>query len=129
MLDNCYQTWHTICRYLFGNNTRFDMGVIKDLLREELENSLRLRVDYKEELKKHPGGSIIVKEIRGHNYYYLAYRDAKKVKFIYKGKKISKDDIEKLKELRRLRAKYKKLIQKLDKRIKYLKKALHGKED
>ena len=105
------------------------MGVIKDLLREELENSLRLRVDYKEELKKHPGGSIIVKEIRGHNYYYLAYRDAKKVKFIYKGKKISKDDIEKLKELRRLRAKYKKLIQKLDKRIKYLKKALHGKED
>ena len=105
------------------------MGVIKDLLREELENSLRLRVDYKEELKKRPGGSIIVKDIRGHNYYYLAYRDAKKVKFIYKGKKISKDDIEKLKELRRLRAKYKKLIQKLDKRIKYLKKALHGKED
>ena len=105
------------------------MGVIKDLLKEELENSLRLRVDYKEELKKYPGGSIIVKEIRGHNYYYLAYRDAKKVKFIYKGKKISKDDVEKLKELRRLRAKYKKLIQKLDKRIKYLKKALHGKED
>jgi hypothetical protein len=105
------------------------MGVIKDLLKEELENSLKLRVDYKEELKRHPGGSIIVKNIRGHNYYYLAYRDAKKVKFIYKGKKISKDDIEKLKELRRLRAKYKKLIQKLDKRIKYLKKALHGKED
>ncbi|MFH1854484.1 MAG: hypothetical protein ABH815_04140 [Candidatus Omnitrophota bacterium] len=105
------------------------MGVIKDLLREELENSKRLRVDYKEELKKHRGGSIVVKEIRGHNYYYLAYRDAKKVRFIYKGKRISKDDIEKLKELRRLRAKYKKLIQKLDKRIKYLKKALHGKED
>ncbi|MBU1007400.1 MAG: hypothetical protein KKH08_07440 [Candidatus Omnitrophica bacterium] len=105
------------------------MGVIKDLLREELDNSLRLRVDYKEELKKYPGGSIVVKDIRGHNYYYLAYRDAKKVRFIYKGKKISKDDIGKLKESKRFRVKYKKLIQKLDRRIKYLKRALHGKED
>ena len=105
------------------------MGVIKDLLREELENSLRLRIDYKEELKKYLGGSIVAKKIRGHNYYYLAYREAKKVKFVYKGKKISKDDIAKLKESKRLRAKYKKLIQKLDKRIKYLKRALHGKED
>ena len=101
------------------------MGVIKDLLREELENSLRLRVDYKEELKKHPGGSIVVKKIRGRKYYYLAYRDAKKVKFVYKGKKLSEDDIKELKESRRLRAKYKKLIQKLDKRIRYLRKALH----
>ncbi len=120
---------HTICRYLFGNYVRFDMGIIKDLLKEELDNSLRLKVDYKEELKKHPGGSMIVKEIKGRNYYYLAYRDAKKVKFIYKGKKVSKDDIGKLKESKNLRVKYKKLIQKLDKRIKYLKKALHGKED
>ncbi len=108
---------------------RFDMGIIKDLLKEELDNSLRLRIDYKEELRKRPGGSIVVKEIKGRNYYYLAYRDAKKVKFIYKGKKISKDDIRNLKESKNLRVKYKKLIQKLDKRIKYLKKALHGKED
>ncbi len=128
-LDNCYQTGHTICRYLFGNYVRFDMGIIKDLLKEELDNSLRLRIDYKEELRKRPGGSIVVKEIKGRNYYYLAYRDAKKVKFIYKGKKISKADIRNLKESKNLRVKYKKLIQKLDKRIKYLKKALHGKED
>jgi len=105
------------------------MVVIKDRLKEELDNSLRLKVDYKEELKKHPGGSIVVKEIKGHNYYYLAYRDAKKIKFIYKGKKLSSDDIGKLKESKRLRVKYKKLIQKLDKRIKYLRKALRGKED
>jgi len=104
------------------------MGAIKDLLREELDNSIRLRKDYKEELRKQPGGSIVAKKIKGHKYYYLAFRDGKKVRFIYKGKKISKDDIGKLKESRRLRAKYKKLIQKLDKRIKYLKKALHGKE-
>ena len=106
-----------------------NMGVIKDLLKEELNNCIRLRKDYKEELRKYPGGSIIIKNIRGHRYYYLAFRDAKKVKFLYKGKKISKDDIAKLKESKRLKAKYKGLIQKLDKRIKYLKKALRGKED
>lgn len=105
------------------------MGAIKDLLREELDNSIRLRKDYKEELKKQLGGSIVVKMIKGHKYYYLAYRDAKKVKFVYKGKKLSKDDTKELKESRRLKAKYKKLIQKLDKRIRYLRKVLHGKED
>lgn len=105
------------------------MGVIKDLLKEELDNCIRLRKDYKEELKKYPGGSIVAKNIRGHRYYYLAYRDGKKVRFVYKGKKLSKDDIAKLKESKALKAKYKKLIQKLDKRIKYLRKALHGKED
>ena len=105
------------------------MGVIKDLLKEELENSIRLREDYKEALKKHPGGSIIKKEIKGHIYCYVAFRDGKKIRFIYRGKKLSADDLRKHKESKRLRIKYKSLINKLNKRIQYLKKALHGKED
>ncbi len=105
------------------------MGIIKDLLKEELENSIRIKNDYKEALKKSPGGSLIRKKIRGHKYYYLAYREGKKVKFVYKGKKLSKDCIEELKKSRHLRLKYKDLIHRLDKRIKYLRKALRGKED
>lgn len=105
------------------------MGVIKDLLKEELENSIRLKRDYKEALKKYPGGSLIKKEIRGRKYYYLAFRDGKKVRFVYKGKEISEGELQKLKESKRLRLKYKNLIIKLGKRSKYLKKALHGKED
>ena len=105
------------------------MGVIKDLLKEELDNCIRLKKDYKEELKKNPGGSIVEKKIKGYKYYYLDFRDGKKVKFHYKSKKISKEDSVKLKKSKKLKAKYKKLIQKLDKRIKYLKKALNGKED
>jgi len=105
------------------------MGVIKDLLKEELENSLRLRKDYKDALKKHPGGSIIKKAIKGHIYYYVAFRDGKKVRFVYKGKKLSVEDLRKLKESKRLRIKYKNLINKLNKRAQYLKKVLHGKED
>lgn len=105
------------------------MGIIKDLLKEELGNSIRIKGDYKETLKKFPGGSIIKKKIRGHRYYYLAFRDGKKVRFIYKGKKISKDGLVELRKSKNLRLKYKKLIEKLNKRIKYLRKALRGKED
>ena len=90
------------------------MGVIKDLLKEELENSIRLKEDYKEVLKKYPGGSLIKKEIRGHKYYYLAFRNGKKVRFVYKGKKISEDELRKFKESKRLRLKYKNLIRKLN---------------
>jgi len=105
------------------------MGVIKGVLKEELENSIRLRKDYKEALKKYPGGSLIKKEINGHKYYYLAFREGKRVKFIYKGKQLSKEFMAEFEKSKRLRARYKKLIQELDKRIKYLKKVIHGKED
>ncbi|MFC1699930.1 hypothetical protein ACFL1I_08285 [Candidatus Omnitrophota bacterium] len=105
------------------------MGVIKGVLREELENSIRLIKDYQQALKKHPGGSLIRKKIKGRKYYYLAYREGNKVKFIYKGKKISKEDLEQLQKSKQLRLKYKKLIQKLNKRIKYLRKVIRGKED
>ncbi|MBU2540875.1 MAG: hypothetical protein KJ593_03135 [Candidatus Omnitrophica bacterium] len=105
------------------------MGVIKGVLKEELENSLRMKKNYEKALEVHPGGCFIRKKIRGHNYYYLAVRQGKKVKFIYQGKKLSKEGIAKLAKSKQLRKKYKKLIQKLKKRIKYLRKVLHGKED
>lgn len=105
------------------------MGVIKGVLKEELENSLRMKQEYEKELGSYPGGCFIRKEIRGNKYYYLAVRKGKKVKFIYKGKELSKGDIAQLKDSRRLRKKYKELIKKLSKRIKYLRKVLHGKED
>lgn len=105
------------------------MGVIKSVLKEELENSIRMKKNYEKALKSHPGGCFVQKEIRRHKYYYLAIRDGKKVKFIYKGKKISKDEIAELEKSKRLRNKYKKLLQKLDRQIKYLRKSLRGKED
>jgi len=105
------------------------MGVIKGVLKEELENSIQLKKEYEKALKSNPGGCIVKKEIRGNNYYYLAIREGKKVKFIYKGKKLSEDDVAQLKKSKQLRNKYKKLIQKLNNQIKYLRKALRGKED
>ncbi len=105
------------------------MGIIKGVLREELENSIKMKKDYEKALKLHPGGCFVQKQLRGHKYYYLAVRDGKMVKFIYKGKQLSKEDIKRLKDSKEMRKKYKELIKKLNKQIKYLRKVLRGKED
>jgi len=114
---------------MFGKQKRYKMGVIKGVLKEELENSIRMLKRYEQELKKYPGGSFIQKEIRGHKYYYLAIREGKKVHFIYKGKSLSKQDKATLEKSRRMRKKTKAFIQKLKKRIIYIEKTLRGKED
>ncbi len=105
------------------------MGVIKGVLREELDNAVRMKKNYERALKSYSGGCFVQKKIRGHKYYYLAVREGKKVKFIYEGKKLAKENIAKLAKSKQLREKYKGLIKKLNSRIKYLKKVLHGKED
>ena len=105
------------------------MGVIKGVLREELENSIKMKKDYEKALREHPGGCFVQKQVKGHKYYYLAVRYGKKVKFIYKGKKLSKDDIKELERSKEMRRKYKESIKKLNRQTKYLRKALRGKED
>ena len=71
------------------------MKVIKGVLKEELNNSLRMKKDYQRELAKLPKGSLVKKKIRGKEYYYLVLREKGRVKFIYKGK-LSADEIKKI---------------------------------
>ncbi len=104
------------------------MGVvIKGVLKEELENSLRMKSDYERELAKLPKGSLIKKKVKGHEYYYLLLRQKGKVKFIYKGK-VSEEEIKKYKEAKEYRAKYRKLLSQVKKQIRFLRSALRGKE-
>jgi len=103
------------------------MKVIKGVLEEELQNSIRMKKQYEKALQEFPKGSLVEKKIRGHKYYYLAVREGKKVKFIYKGK-ISEEEKKKYIEAKKLRAKYRKLLSQLNKQIAFLKKALNGKE-
>lgn len=105
------------------------MGLIKGVLKEELENSLRLKKRYEESLLERPAGSIVAKRISGHIYYYLAYRAGAKVRFDYKGKSLSREFLLELEKSKRLRLKYRELIRQLNKRIRYLKKAISGKEN
>lgn len=103
------------------------MGVIKGVLKEELENSLRMKSGYERELAKLPKGSLIKKKVKGHEYYYLLLRDKGKVKFIYKGK-VSDEEIKKYREAKEYRAKYRKLLSQVKKQIRFLRSSLRGKE-
>ena len=103
------------------------MGVIKGVLKEELENSLRMKRGYERELARLPKGSLIKKKIKGHEYYYILLREKGKVKFIYKGK-VSDEEIKKYKEAKEYRAKYRKLLSQVKKQIRFLRSALRGKE-
>ena len=102
-------------------------GVIKGALAEELENSLRMKREYEKAIRKLPKGCIAIKERRGHKYCYLALRKGKKVKYIYKGK-LPEDEIRKYREVKKLRAKYRKLLSQVKKQIKFLRGSLRGKE-
>ena len=102
-------------------------GVIKGVLAEELQNSLRMRKEYEEALRRLPKGCLAAKRIRGREYYYLVKRINRKVKYIYKGK-ISEEEIKKYEEAKVLRAKYRKLLSQVKKQIRFLRSSLRGKE-
>ena len=101
---------------------------IKGVLKEELDNSIRMKEKYEQELAKLPVGSLIKKKIKGHEYYYIVLRENGEVKFIYKGKNVSEDLIEEYKRAKELRKKYRNSLSQLKKQIKFLKGALRGQE-
>jgi hypothetical protein len=110
-----------------GNKEDTVKGVIKGALSEELRNSLRMRKEYESALKNLPQGCLVAKNIRGREYYYLALRAGKKVKYIYKGK-VSAKEKEQYREAKILRAKYRNLLSRVKKQIKFLRSSLRGKE-
>ncbi|UCC40800.1 MAG: hypothetical protein JSV96_04975 [Candidatus Aminicenantes bacterium] len=99
------------------------MNVIIGVLEEELQNSIRMKKQYEKVLNRLPKGSLVGKKIKGHKYYYLAVRESKKVRFIYKGK-ISEEEKKKYIEYKKLRAKYRKLLFQINRQITFLKKTL-----
>ena len=102
--------------------------VIKGVLKEELQNSLRMKKNYERELKKLHEGSIIKKKVKGNYYYYIVLRENGRVKFVYKGKSVSRKMIDKYKQAKELRAKYRNMLSKVKKQIKFLRGSLRGKE-
>jgi hypothetical protein len=103
------------------------MAIIKPMLREELENSKKLKVFYEKKIAELSRETVLIKKIKGHEYSYAAKREGKRVVYRYLGK-ISKEDTEKYKAVQRKRAELRKNISIVKKQIKYLKGALRGKE-
>ncbi len=102
-------------------------GVIKGVLAEELENSLRMKKEYEDALRRLLQGCLAKRKIRGHDYFYLVKRVDNKVKYIYKGK-VSEEEIKKYEEAKVMRAKYRKLLSQVKKQIRFLRGSLRGKE-
>lgn len=103
------------------------MKVIKDVLKEELANSIAMKKDYERELAKLPKGSLVKKTIKGHEYYYLVVRERGKVRFIYKGK-LPERQIRQYQSAKQYRAKYRRLLSEVKKQIKFLRSTLRGKK-
>jgi hypothetical protein len=100
---------------------------IREVLEEELENSLRMEQRYSEELDKLPPGSLVQKRIKGHVYYYLVLRDEEgQVKLIYKGK-VEPEEIARYEEIKQQRAQYRNLRAQVRKQIRFLRRALRAK--
>ena len=101
---------------------------IKELLREELGNSLRMERDYQRELAKLPRGCIVKKLIGGRVYFYLAFREKDRVRFQYKGRKMDDREAAKYGDAKRFRVQYRKLLSDVRKQIKFLRRALRAKQ-
>jgi len=102
------------------------MKILNGILLEEKERLLELEKIYKSKIQKLPKGSLIKKNIKGRNYYYLNYRLYKKQIFKYIGKmseKEAKDLLAKIEE----RRKYEKIIRQLKKDIKEIEKKVKAK--
>ena len=102
------------------------MGVIRGVLKEELENSRDMLKRYQEEIAKIKG-CLIRKKIGKRYYYYLVKRQGKKVKFIYKGP-ISEEIKKAYVKQRKMLSKYRKLLLQVKNQIKFIRRALRGKE-
>ena len=102
-------------------------GVIKGALAEELVNSLRMQKGYENALNKLPRGCLSAKNIKGHKYYYLVQRKGNSIKYLYKGK-VSQEEVNKFKEVKVSRARYRNLLSKVKRQVKFLRSSLRGKE-
>lgn len=102
------------------------MGVLKGVLKEELQNSLDMLKRYQEEIAKIKG-CLIRKKIGKRYYYYLVKRQGNKVMFLYKGP-ISEEVKKAYAKQRKMLNKYKKLLLQVKGQIKFLRRALRGKE-
>ena len=100
---------------------------IKELLKEELQNSLQIKKDYERALNKLPKGALVRKIIGGRPYYYLAFREKGKVRFLYKGI-LSDQDRRKYEEAKKVRARYRQQLAEVNKQIRYIQKVLRVKE-
>lgn len=100
------------------------MDPIKGVLAEELENSRRMLKRHAQALARLPKGSLVAKKIKGGVFHYLAVREGRKVRFLYKGR-LPPAEVARYEEAKRLRRQYAGQVARLKGQVKFLERALH----
>lgn len=101
---------------------------IREILEEELENSLRMERGYSVQLEKLPRGSLVKRVRNRREYYYIVYRKDGKVCLDYAGKEVSKKMKEEYRDAKIKRAQYRRLRSLVRQQIKFIRRALRGKQ-
>lgn len=102
--------------------------MIKSVLREELANSRRMKLDYERALAKLPKGSLVRRTIKGNRYYYLVYRQDGHFKSVYKGTTVPEATILRYRRTKEMRAKYRRNLSRVKRQIAFLQSVVRGKE-
>lgn len=97
------------------------MDMIKDILKEELDYSLELQDQYRQNLNSLPKGNLSIKKINGREYIYFQYRSGDKVI----SRVIPEQDISACKDKIDQRERYKRLLKEVNDKINYIRKALN----
>lgn len=103
------------------------MKIIKGVLKEELANSLNMQKGYQRQLAKLPKGVLVKKVLKGRDYYYLVFRESGKVRYVYQGR-LNKDEVDRYRQIKQDRAKYRKLLSEVKQQIRFLQGVLRGKK-
>ncbi len=124
-----YESCPTCCKLLnnVGQLQVMKMSTIKEVLKEELSRLKRLKGRYDHDIASLPSGSLSIKNRKGSEYAYRAYRSNKKVKTDYIGPADS-DDVKKLKVKIEKRKKLESLLKTTNKQITEVERSLRGKK-
>ncbi len=98
-------------------------SVVYNVLQDELERNRRMQARYHKEIDQLPKGSLFQRKIGEHQYYYLNYRDQRKVVSKYLGK-LDNKNAEALKKQVVERKRYEDLLKKLRDEEKFITKAI-----
>ena len=101
---------------------------IREILDEELQNSLRMEVAYSRQLEKLPRGSLSRRVRNGHEYFYIVYRENGKVCLDYVGKEVSDQMRQQYAKAKAKRAQLRKLRSEVRGQIRFIERALRAKQ-
>ena len=101
---------------------------IREILEEELENSLRMEQAYSEELEQLPKGSLSRRVRNGREYFYMVYREEGKVRLDYVGKEVSEEMKNRYAEAKKMRAQLRHLRSQVRGQIRFIRRALRAKQ-